>query len=78
MFAVQNGTTMYAGMRVMASTLLLHAGDMPQAFDGGGLGATPSATRFGMQMSPHNAETRQVSHLTRPVLTRCCIYDVDL
>ena len=57
-------------MRLMAGMLLLHIGKMPEAFDGGGLGdaaaATPAASRFGMQMSPHNAAARQVSPI-------CCV-----
>jgi hypothetical protein len=44
---------------------LRHIGKMPEAFDGGGLSdaaaATPAASRFGMQMSPHNVAARQVS-----------------
>ena len=52
-------------MGLMACVLLLHIGKMPEAFDGGGLcdaaAATPAAGRFGMQMSPHNAATREVS-----------------
>lgn len=52
-------------MGLMAGiVLLLPVGNMPEAFDGGGLGdaaaATPAASRFGMQMSPHNAAARQV------------------
>jgi hypothetical protein len=61
-------------MGLLAGVLVLHSGKMPEAFDGGGLcdaaAATPAASRFGMQMSPHNAAARQVS----PVH---CMHDFD-
>lgn len=43
------------------------AGELPEAFDGGGLGvaaaATPAASPFGLQMSPPNAAARKVCRM---------------